>query len=865
MLSNLVLSLPGGIALRRWLLALLCVLAVVPAWGQRTVRGRVVDAQSGEALPYAHVLLGEGQRGVVADLGGYFAVSCADSVKQLRFSMMGYESKTVRIGKSGNLKVRLSPVSNNLPAVTISGQRSRKRYSRKDNPAVELVERVIERKDSNCLQAVPYYSCHRYSKTNMALDEFHPDFNRHFLWKRLPFAEQYIDRTPFDNTEILHFSINENMREEYHRESGSVNRSIITANRSDGLGAILDAEGLEEGPEGIFSAVDIYQNDIKMMENHFVGPLSSTMANSTYHYFITDTVEVDGVKCVELSFRPVSKSEYAFEGRMYVAVGDSSYAVARYEMMVARYANINFVHHLRLRQSYRRDAQGHYLPERSDVYCRMALAVKIKMLRQLYLHQTNIYSDFSFADTAAQLPDSLFGPATTLAVLPDAYKVRRAQWNEMRPIELSEPELLIDSFRYELQRVPWARRLVRGARILGTGYIPTSESFDSSRFDIGPIYNFYSVNALEGRRFRVGGMTKAQLNPRNFGSGYVAYGTWDEHFKFGLNYAHTFDDKRKFAYERPLHLVSASVSYDVESPGVAFGLFDHDNILLTSTTRMMEYVGSAQLGYQKQWGRSINLDTRLSAQRHEPVGDLSYSRRGADGAWQPVGLYGTVDWRTKVSFSPDQKGVGTRSSGAMLENSAKALTMSMTHTMGWFEGFYYNSTTIDAHKTLWLTPFGYLDLRLDAGKVWGQVPLPKLFFPSGTASVYLIPGAFNALTPMEFVADQYVAFFANYHLRGLIFNHLPVIRRFKLREVASFSLYWGSLSERNDPDSGREGLYRLPQHTQRLGTMPYMEYSIGVENILHVIRIDYVNRLTYAEGDRCRFADCLRIGVQLSL
>lgn len=856
---------------RCWLWMVFLYLVLAGSTGvaqQRIIRGKVVDASTGETLPLVHVLITGTRQGITSDLDGHFELKIADTVKSIEFSMMGYETKHYRLGRSSNIKVTLRPTAHNLQSVTITDKRTRKRYKRKNNPALELAQQVIAHKAQNHVSHIPYYDLDHYSKTNMAFDDFHPNFKRHLFWKHLPFVENYIDRTPFDNTEILNISVSETMQRQLHRASTSTHNSLTTAIRHDGIAQVADDEGMGGGPEGLFQPVDIYQNEIELLQNHFVSPLSSTLANATYHFFITDSVVIDSVQCVELTFLPVNNADYAFAGRMYVAVGDSSYAVAKYDMKVAQYANINFVKDVHLLQTYHRDTLGRYLPDRNDVYGRLSLTTRIKLFKELYLHQANVDYNYAYADTITTFPDSLFGLGTTAATLPTAYRVRRAEWNDMRPITLSEPELLVDSFRYELMRTPWARRLIHGAWMLFTGYIPTSSDFDSSRFDFGSLYNFYSFNTLEGTRLRIGGMTKALLNKRNFADGYVAFGTLDKHFKFGLNLTHTFDDKRKHAKEYPRNAISFYMGYDVETPGVAYGLFQHDNILMTSNNRMMEYVGSAQLRLERQWKNSLGLDTRLSLQRHQPVGDLSYSRLMEDGSWQMVGRYDTYEWNTNLSFVPNRQTNNSRGGGAsaIVNQDRNRLVLSLSHSMGWFEHFYYNRTTFNANKILWMGPLGYMKLTLDAGKVWNQVPLPKLFFPSGTASTFLVQGAFNALTPMEFAADQYVAFYANYHLRGLIFNHLPIIRRFKLREVCSFSLYWGSLSSRNDPDNGHAGLYRLPVQTSRLTSMPYMEYSIGIENISHIIRIDYVRRLSYiADQAKPTFASCLRLGFEFSL
>ena len=69
-----------------------------------------------------------------------------------------------------------------------------------------------------------------------------------------------------------------------------------------------------------------------------------------------------------------------------------------------------------------------------------------------------------------------------------------------------------------------------------------------------------------------------------------------------------------------------------------------------------------------------------------------------------------------------------------------------------------------------------------------------------------------------------------------------------MREVVGFKLLYGGLSPKNDPMNDPVGLYQFPQDTKPFGTTPYMEYSIGIENILKFLRIDYVRRLSYLDN-----------------
>ncbi|MDE5871377.1 MAG: hypothetical protein K2H22_05515 [Muribaculaceae bacterium] len=70
----------------------------------------------------------------------------------------------------------------------------------------------------------------------------------------------------------------------------------------------------------------------------------------------------------------------------------------------------------------------------------------------------------------------------------------------------------------------------------------------------------------------------------------------------------------------------------------------------------------------------------------------------------------------------------------------------------------------------------------------------------------------------------------------------------KLREVVGFKCLWGGLSRRNNPDCHRN-LFRFPSdaHVSIMGATPYMEASVGIDNIFKILRIDYVWRLSYLD------------------
>ena len=824
------------------------------------VSGTVTDKNTGEALAFVQIAVPGTRSGTVSDINGRFDLSVTALDTVLQFRMVGYRPQTVLLKghTSRRLKVSMEPEVTTLQAVNVTAKRGkRERYRRRNNPAVELVRHVIDHKGDNNILSSEKFSRKVFEKLNMCLDQFHPDFENHLFWKHFPFVEKYIDQAEFDHAEILHFSIHERMSSQDY-VFGSM-RTLVTANRADGVDVNLSQEGLNDDLDELFPAVDIFSNEIALMSVRFVSPLSSLLATTFYQYYITDTVEVDGQRCIELSFVPASKGNFGFVGTMYI-VDDSSYAVKRYAMRVPEAVDLNYVRDLNVQQNFEHDSLGHYRPTRMDIYGRFYVG---KRLRQVYAHQMRLYYDYSF-DTLTPLPDSLYTPLADHATLPLAHKVPRKVWNAQRPIELSLAETFLDSMRFELNRIPSIRYTIKTIEALFTGYIPTHPTRDSSRFDFGPIYNFVSHNGIEGLRLRVGGMSTARLNNRNFFDGYVAYGVDDKQFKFNLNLIHTFKPKRRFPMEYPLGYISLHAGYDIESPGLSFDQFDRDNVMMWTDQEVpAQYVADLQLRLRRQWPRLIGVDTWIGAQHIRPTGLLNYYRITPTGN-ERVNSIVYAQWATSINFSPNTLARSGRSGESSLLNLAgNASSFTLSHEMGLLDGFYYNRSTFNIFNRFWFAAFGYFDLRMSGGMVWNPVPMPKLFTPNGNASYIMSEYSFNTMRPMEFMMDRYVSLFATYHLKGLILNHIPLIKHLKLREVVGFNILYGAMSEMNRPTSQHVGLYLLPTNADFLTKEPYMEYSIGIENILKLIRIDYVRRLSYLEGAASPYA--IKVSLQFMM
>ena len=145
--------------------------------------------------------------------------------------------------------------------------------------------------------------------------------------------------------------------------------------------------------------------------------------------------------------------------------------------------------------------------------------------------------------------------------------------------------------------------------------------------------------------------------------------------------------------------------------------------------------------------------------------------------------------------------------------------------------FDYHRTDIGIQKRFWFSAFGYADLITKAGKVWSKVPYPLLILPNANLSYTIQPETYTNMNAMEFINDEYVSWDLTYYMNGALLNRIPLIKKLQWREVFCFRGLWGHLTDKNNPAINGEGLYRFPAGSYTMGKEPYMEASVGIENI----------------------------------
>ncbi len=734
-------------------------------------------------------------------------------------------------------------------------KKKRQKYSKKNNPAVDLMEKVrLDRNKSNP-QNENYYNYDKYEKTVLALNEFDENLLKHSgkIGKQFNFFSNFIDTAAWTGKTILDVSLKEKASTVISGSKRAHDHEIVKGLRSKGLDDDFNQDNVRKIFEDILREIDIYGNDIALMQNRFVSPLS-VIAADYYKYEIVDTLNIGGEQCVELSFVPRNPESFSFNGKIYIPVEDSIKYVKRISMRVPKAINLNYVDNIFVSQNFKKDSLGNVHKTLDDLCLEMQF---IPGTPKLYGMRQVRYSGFSYDDIEEYSEISALSGKEIITK--DAENRDNLFWESLRSIPLSHAESNMENMMSMFRKQPllyWTEKVLK---VLVNGYITTG---NPSKFDIGPVNTIISHNTAEGWRFRVGGITTPALSPHVFARAHIAYGLRDKKIKYTGELEYSFIPKTYYSREFPVNSIRATYQYDTDQLGQHYLFTNSDNVFL-SLRRMrsdfITYRKLAKIEYNLELRNNLSFGIELRREIQEAT------------QWMPFILPGGVNdkrftqsvAKLTVRYAPGEKFVQAATSRMPINLDAPIFML--THEFGpkGFLGadFTLNKTELSAQKRFWFSSFGYSDIVLKGGIIWSQVQFPALLWQNANISYTIQPESYTLLNPMEFAMDRFASLDFSYYMNGLIFNRIPYINKLKLREILTFKGFMGKLTDKNNPEYN-PNLYRFPteSNTIDMGNKPYMEIGVGLDNILTILRVDYVWRLTYRDRP-----DIDKSGLRISL
>ena len=813
------------------------------------ITGEIVD-KDGYAIPYASAMYKGHHIATASDMNGAFTIERNEGWT-LTISSVGFRSQTIKIDAStpSHLKIVLKEDSKSLNEVIVKSKRAR--YSRKDNPAVALMRRVIAAKSKTHLDNHDYYQFNKYQKITLSMNDLQPKDLETGMFKKSSWLLDQIETSPYNNKLILPLSVDETVTQHVYRKNPKTEREIVMGQKTEGINKVIQTgEIINTLLKDIFTDVDIYDDYVRLLQYPFTSPIGKT-AISFYRYYIQDTVYVDRDLCYHINFIPNNQQDFGFRGDLYV-LADSTLHVKKCTMTIPARSDVNFVENMKIEQEYTRLSDGDWVLTKDDMFAELKLN---KLFNKLLVVRTTRLSDYAFDE----LPNKLFKGKAKVRHEADAMIRDEAFWEQYRTVDLTRGETSMNSFIHKMQQSKGYKWVIFGVRAFLENYVETGSTNTPSKFDIGPVTTMVSSNFVDGLRFRLSGRTTANLNKHWFWSGYYAYGSKSHKHYYSSEVTYSLNKKKNLPFEFPQRNITFETSYDIMSPSDKFLRHNKDNIFMafrTQKVQQMYFYNRQKLSfdYETDWGFSFN--TSLKAESNEPTGNLVFKRMPASSQilTDPVvDKIRTTELAIGIRYNPGQTYMNTKQRRWPVNLDSPEFKLS--HTMGLSNvlggQYQFNRTELGVYKRFWMGSWGYVDTHLNGGIEWNKVPFPLLIMPPVNLSFFEHENTFSMMKNMEFLNDRYAFWSVAWDLNGKILNRLPLVKHLKWREYVAFKGMWGTLTDKNNPrlltqNATDELLFELPSTTQLMDKkVPYMELVVGVHNIFKFFAIDYVHRFNY--------------------
>lgn len=823
----------------------LLLVSTLQLMAQQKITGRVID-EDGFAVSYASVQYRGHKIAVSSDSQGKFSIEKHPGWV-LTVSALSYKSQTISVNeKMDFIEVKLKDDSHKLSEVVVKTKRGK--YSRKDNPAVELMRRVIAAKKKTDLSNHDYYQYDKYQKITLALNDLKKEqLEGKFFSKRQYLLDQ-VETSPYNGKLTLPVSIDETVSQHIYRKDPKTEKDIIKGQQSNGIGQVIQTgEILNTALKDAFTDVDIYDDYVRLLQYPFPSPIGRT-GISFYHYYIEDTVYVERDLCYHLQFIPANSQDFGFRGELYV-LADSSLHVKKCNLYMPHNTDVNYVKNMKIEQEYTRLDNGEWVLSKDDMIAELHVN---SMLQDLLVVRNTRLTDYAFDE----LPKILFKGKAKVRHDMDAMNRDEAYWNKYRQVDLTKSESSMDSFIHRMENSKGFKYIIFFVKALMENYVEIGGGTDGkkSKFDLGPVNTYISKNFVDGIRLRLAGRTMAALNPHFFWDGYAAYGTKSNDWYTGNIFTYSLNKKKNSPFEFPMRNLTFEVARDVTSPSDENLLHNKDNFFMTfraATQDEMFLYHRQKLAftYETDWGFRFNTSLRFQSNR--TVGNLHYYH--LDGT--EVKKIRMTDLNVGINYNPGVTYVNTKQQRLPINLDSPEIGLS--HTMG-FRGFmggqyHSNITKLSIYKRQWLGSWGYLDFHVIGQAQWNKVPFPMLILPPINLSYFEQETTISLMNDWEFLNDRQVFWALSWDMNGKLLNRIPLIKKLKWREWFAIKGVWGHLTDKNNPylekNQGDGRLFKFPKNSHVMNDTPYWECVAGVHNIFKFFSVEYVRRLTYLNNN----------------
>ena len=796
-----------------YIFLILLILPGMFALSQRKIMaGTVKDSHSDEPVPFASIQFINSTIGKLSDSSGRF-----------EFNLAQWPSDTLEITCVGYQPYKLFiPADRDSITVTLVMERGTfnegARVKTKVNKGLFLWRKIVQNKPRNDKFRFQNFSYEVYNK--LELDIKNINFGKISKFKPLRPVTDLINSS-IDTSEgrpYLPTYLTEAISDYYYQNKPLKRREVIKAVNLYGV----KNESMLQFLGNMDQNVSVYNNFVPVLNKQFVSPASDN-GDAYYNYRVTDTQTVNQNRYYHLVFTPKRRGENTFEGDCWVHAG--TFAIQKMNLRLGKDANVNFLETLSLIQEYRLldDSTTWFLAKDKFVADFTPMG---KQAPGFIGRKTATYKNIVTNDSSVIRELNKNKLVEEVIVLPGADAKQREYWSDARHEELSKNERGIIRMIDTLTNAPVFKRFTNTMNFLGTGYLNTGN------FQLGPWYNWMTANSWEGYRVRFDLGTNYRFDRKVWWHTYLAYGFRDKKVKgkaelFFLPAKHP----RTYFYGSYTNDLDFGQSYigEVTSDNI-FALAIRKNGIPIKFMKIeesrFEFFHERQSGFSALFASVLKQFDPL--QNIPPRDSFSVSKGK---------VMKTFEISLRLRFAYLEKFLETNFFRTSLGSPYPIPEFRITQGIAGVGKSAYNYTKLMAsvHDYIKIPPYGNFDFHVYAGKTFGTLPYTFLDIAPGNELHYYNKYAFSLMNKYEFIHDKYAGISFEHNFGNGIFRLLP---KLKFRQFYTIKTLWGSLSPANKALNFKPG-YEF----QTLDGRTYLELGTGIDNILKVLRVDFVWRV----------------------
>ncbi|MFN2438137.1 MAG: DUF5686 family protein [Chitinophagaceae bacterium] len=804
----------GGLFFSVLLIVFSCLPFFSPA--QKIIKGTVKDQHSGEPVPFASVYFIKASNGKLADSAGHFSFQFTNWPQDtLVVTNVGFKDYKIFVdagniqGDTLNLLIQMEPGKFNTGVVVKA----------KTNRGLLMWRRIVKNKPLNDRYRFANFSYELYNKLELDFKNVNKEkLGQMKLIKPFSFILENIDTT---GVPYLPVYLTESISNYYYQKSPLRRREVFQATKTLGI----ENESVSKFLGGMDQVINIYSNFIHVFDKLFVSPINDN-GDAYYNYKVADTQFVAGKRMIHFLFTPRRKGENTFEGDCWVH--DTTYAIQKMNLRLSEDANVNYVDKLSLIQEYQLINDSTWFLAKDKFVVDISPFGKRKF--SFIGRKTTTYRNVVVNDTSVknELGKNKIQEETILPA--DSKDKTENYWIQSRHEQLSATEQGIYNMIDTLMNLPKFKKYTKAIDFIGTGYLSLG------KVQIGPWQNWVYTNSEEGLRLRFDLATNYKFNEKVTFHGYAAYGFADKKWKgeFDVFY---------LPQRHPRVFLFASYVNDFDYGQNYFDEISSDNIFALAVRKdgvPIKYIRLAEkrLDFFKEWNSGFSIMLSSRHRQYDPVRNLPDKSYFTTPAGEALNAFETS---IRLRYAYLERFLENNFYRASLGSPYPIVELKYTKGISGVFNSSYNFQKLSAGISNFqkIPPFGTFYFNLFAGKTYGTLPYMYLDVAPGNEISYYNKYAFNMMNKYEFVHDKYAGVNLEHNFGPGLFRFIPITRKLKFRQLWTAKALWGSLTDRNK-QLNFVGDYPF----QSLDGRTYLELGTGVDNILKVLRLDFVWRVS---------------------